>query len=90
MSKVRIDVTREDIDAGEPGHPDSCAINLAASRAFPGVGCRTLRAQLVVGDSSHVADLPREAIDFIWRFDMRHWDLCVPFSFEIENPLVGS
>lgn len=84
---IKIDVTQDDIENGEPLRADRCPVNLAAERAF-GVPCRTNRMLIVVDSTDHCATLPTRAQDFIYNFDLRRWDHpdIEPFSFEVEDP----
>lgn len=82
---LHVDVTLDDICEGVPQRADRCPINIAAERAS-GVGCRTLRCQLLVGDSDRKANLPQMAIDFIWRFDTHQTNTFAPFAFDVDVP----
>jgi hypothetical protein len=81
---ILIQVTQEDINAGEAGNCYSCPLALAIRRVCPGslpwvqslgVGWRTSHKHGPVDSSP----LPREATAFIDRFDVKR-DVS-PFSF---------
>jgi hypothetical protein len=80
--KLKIEVTYEDIDLGQPGDPHRCPIARAATRALGA------DAVVVVGIISlphgPPITLPKEAHEFYLEFDEYH--PVAPFTFEVEAP----
>lgn len=101
MSKVKIMVTAQDIEYGEPREGDACPIALACLRAFPGkrvyVSDDGIEVYERADDQPILVDvnrtsagryqLPPEAQVFIDRFDGRQdcSMLPLPFEFEVER-----
>lgn len=88
MTKLRVEVTAEDIDRGLRNSRCWCPVARAIKRALAGPDHGPLipdAAVLVSGSQVEIydgrADLPPEAVAFIRAFD-RH-EPCRPFSFEI-------
>jgi hypothetical protein len=80
---MRIEVTQEDIDNGLKGKCDSCAVALAAKRAFGNRIILVDGEQMDVIDNGKwdVLDLPDSAVAFIEAFDTGK--PVKPFSFEL-------
>jgi hypothetical protein len=79
--KLRVEVTAEDIAAGNSGDCESCPIALACCRAG-------LNGVLVSDDgiawNGGFVDLPAGGLEFISDFDRGR--VVLPFTFEIEVP----
>ncbi len=85
--KVEVKVTQEHIDKGKQEDGDCCPIALAfKALGFDGVSVDDETCVAHRGSFLYVFDLPSEARNFMWDFDM--WDnLPVrPFTFEAETP----
>lgn len=89
MIRITIDVTAEDIAAGEPGEPCSCPIALAVLRVLPfltGVWVDETGVELDgfarLGGAS--IPLPPPAREFISHLDAG--DAVEPFSFDLDVP----
>lgn len=82
--KIRVNVTRRDIEKGRPGRFDACPIARAVRRhdglqeAFVG------QTHINVVRPSRVVELPPEARVFVLAFD--HGYLSPPFTFSLEVP----
>jgi hypothetical protein len=83
----RLELTTEDCELGERYRADACPINRAAERAF-GVPCRTMRTNITVGDTSHLARLPDVARQFMYEFDVGRSP--APISFDVVDPWAGA
>lgn len=85
MKTVRVDVTQDDIAAGQQCSSFACPIALAARRVlkdpFPCVGGNVL---LTEDANDGRLPLPPAARAFIRRFD--HAETVEPFSFELTLP----
>lgn len=83
---VAIRVQADDIANGVPGHPDSCPIALAATRAGivkPSVGEYEIDS-LAADATTEDVYLPVEAVGFIGMFDTGQE--VSPFEFTVEVP----
>lgn len=77
--RVKVEVTKRDIRLGcHNGY--ECPITRAVRRAARKRDVFTERRRVLIGDAR--AQLPLDAIDFIYRFDRD--EPVEPFSFEIE------
>lgn len=77
---MRINITQRDIDRGSKSSPCGCALALAANRAS---GRVTSVAPTQLFITAKPIDLPKEACEFVARFDA---GLQVqPFAFELEG-----
>ena len=88
---MRIDVTQEDIESGEPGEPGFCPIALAFKRVCPlddirDIEVMEMECQVRVHtrpDGWWVYSLPDQAQDFVSLFD-DEWKV-EPFAFEMSD-----
>lgn len=85
MSTV-INVTAEDIAAGEQRECDFCPIALALRDAFPDARVISVSPDSVDLDGIEI-DLPDIAVEFIHAFDGGEGG--EPFSFELDYPAVS-
>ncbi len=97
---MKIQVTQEDIDRGEPAEAKCCPIALALSRTLNGVSVWVEKEYIVVNPDCHyiaervpternrAVTLPPEAQYFIAEFDDNGPDDVGPFEFDlpIEQP----
>ncbi len=77
---LKINVTQEDIDRGEPSRPSGCPIAIALRRLIPGVIVGTIG----IYDASYdklTRGTPRRAAEFIRRFDLGQ--SVKPFRFQV-------
>lgn len=80
--KVRISVTQSDIKRGIPEKGSVCPIALSIKRKLKLKDFYVLPSAVINGeDNVRIADLPKEARDFIYAFD-RNKEVS-PFSFDI-------
>jgi len=86
MRRVTVEVTAEDIAAGEHFACDRCPIAIAVKRCSgePFASVTHYRIRLSPDGDSRVAKPPAAVGDFIWAFDQGH--PVQPFSFEVELP----
>jgi hypothetical protein len=85
MRTITVNVTQEDIDAGEPGHACGCPLALAIARA---TDCKVfIVAGIWTSTSGHRGPLPESAHRWYWAFDQGK--PVSPFSFTIEWPEVA-
>jgi hypothetical protein len=81
---VTVEVTQADIDHGEPGEPCVCPVARAIARVVAAEDWAPLVTATSVQFDADCADLPREARDFIGRFDSGQ--SVEPFSFQFDVP----
>jgi hypothetical protein len=91
---MKVHVTQEDIETGEPGDPYNCAVALAIKREL---GLDNLNGQVKIASGfilflvDHVPicheQVPDEAREFILKFD-REEELS-PIEFELRGPSIG-
>ncbi len=83
---VRVDVTQECIDAGDPSNSKTCPVAYAANQIdhLHRVEVNPYIIEFVYLDQHYLIDLPMEAVEFIHQFDSGKY--VEPFSFEIELP----
>ena len=92
MSKIEIEVTKDDIRAGCRGKMDSCAVAIACCRALNKRGI-VVDGERVTwpradGNGSEWIALPEAAIEWIAKFDVEQTKS--PISFELDtNNLCG-
>jgi hypothetical protein len=87
MKTVTIEVTQEDIEKGERGECEKCALALAVSRVTKyRVEIGLYEAEFYDGPELCVgsSDLPIAAMVFVERFDNGH--PVSPFTFPLEVP----
>lgn len=85
MSRIRIDVTQEDIDKGVREDVQACPIWRAAQRVPGFEGCRVYGPWIMLADSRE-AWLPRSAMAFMGEFDDHGPEAVKPFSFTVDLP----
>lgn len=78
---VRIDVTQDDIDHGEPLAPCECPVALALRRIFPGAAVAVIVGEMAV--DGWLINPPAAVNAFIEDFDHQGQDIPGPFSFEL-------
>ena len=95
VTRIRVEVTAEDIERGTPLTCDGCAVALAMSRALPGrsIEVQSRRARIVDADGEVAASIPfpMGVTSFIYRFDSKFLgasraDL-EPFAFDLDVPV---
>ena len=86
MKTVRVEVTAEDIEEGQPNMCRACPVALAIRRATKAEEVFVIRTATIYPPAgmSYVVALPYEVITFIERFDLdAHVE---PFEFSLEIP----
>jgi hypothetical protein len=90
VTTIRVEVTAEDINRGEPGSCKHCPIALAMDRALAAIGI-DVRSWVILPyvrlgpkSANTYAVLPPAALVFAKHFD-GEWDV-EPFSFDLELP----
>lgn len=75
---MRIQVTQEDIDQGEPGEPESCAVAKAIRRQLKP---QHVQVTDVIEINNSDFEAPPAVIEFIERYD--HGHRVQPFEFDL-------
>ena len=80
---MRIEVTQEDIDLGEPCDPLLCPVALAIDRQLPGSDCEVEYCTIDL-EPGMVFKTPQSVRNFIAAFDEE--EPVAPFSFDLDIP----
>ncbi len=86
--RVKISVTQEDIDRGNPGMCPTCPVAIAANRILHPYKCAVMPigngSEMALALNGEVYDLPKKVFVFVDRFD---WGKPVkPLSFYLNVP----